>query len=228
MSRRKTHKEYVAEVEALGAGITVVGKYVNAITKITHCCAKGHEWDVKPNRILVGKGCPDCFRKRHDECLSKSHSEYVAQIDALNKGLTVVGEYIGNRSKITHRCAHGHEWDTKPSNVLGGSGCPYCAKNSTDANVFYLWQNADDPGVYKVGITSKRCANERIALCASRNGMTANIILMASVQDARDTERRALEIGDSVNYPDTIDGYTEFRRYSDEELGQVWRMAVAA
>ena len=58
--------------------------------------------------------------------------------------------------------------------------------------------------------------------------MTANIVLMAAVDDARDIERRALGLGDDPRYPDTIDGYTEFRRYSDAELGEVWRMAVGA
>ena len=115
-----------------------------------------------------------------------------------------------------------------PSDILRDKGCPHCVEHHTDANVFYIWENADDPGVYKVGITSERCADDRIAICTRRNKMIANIIVMATVDDARDIERRALELGDDPRYPDTVDGYTEFRRYSDAELGAVYQMAVQA
>lgn len=279
MARRKTHEEYVAEVEALGTSIKVVGKYQRSTEKITHRCAAGHEWEARAAHIVAGHGCPKCSGHL------VSHEEYVESIK--HRGFTVVGKYQGANKKITHRCANGHEWDAQPTSVKNGKGCPHCsghivthadyvesirgrgitvigtyqssdtkithrcaeghewdakptairhskqgcphcAEKHTDANVFYIWENADDPGVYKVGITSERCAGKRVSQCARDNKMTANVILMVSVQDARDIERRALKIGDSVNYPDTIDGYTEFRRYSDEELGQVWRMAVAA
>jgi hypothetical protein len=51
---------------------------------------------------------------------------------------------------------------------------------------------------------------------------------MAAVNDARDIERRAKQLGDDPHYPTDIDGYTEFRRYSDAELGAVYQMAVQA
>ena len=223
MPRKKTHDEYAAQVEALGRGFTVVGEYTYCVTPITHRCAEGHEWDKAPNDILGGSGCPNCSNNK-----KKTHAEYVAEVDALGKGFAVVGEYVGANTKIAHRCAEGHEWDTQPHNVLHGTGCPTCDRIASDANVFYIWENADDPGVYKVGITSERCAEKRIAKCTRNNNMTANIVLVAAVDDARDLERRALELGDNVNYPADIDGYTEFRRYSDAELGAVYQMAVQA
>jgi len=158
----------------------------------------------------------------------RDHTDYVARINALNNGITVVGKYQGAMGKIAHRCAKGHEWDMAPNCIMKGRGCPHCDRVASDANVFYIWENADDPGVYKVGITSERCAEKRIAICTGKNKMTANIIVMAAVDDARDIERRALELGDDPRYPDTLDGYTEFRRYSDAELGAVYQMAVQA
>lgn len=223
-TKERTHAEYVAEVNALdNKGITVVGEYVNKKTKITHRCAAGHEWDAQPSNILQGSGCPTCGGTK-----KKTHAEYVAEVESLKKGIKVVSDYVDIKTKITHRCSEGHEWDAQPLSILRGSGCPHCGQQGTDANVFYIWQNANDPGVYKVGITSERCADERIAICTRKNGMTANVILMASTPNARDIERRALELGDDPRYPDTIDGHTEFRRYSDAELGEVWRMAVGA
>lgn len=283
MPKKKTHAEYVAQVEALGKDFTVVGEYVNAHTKITHRCAKGHEWDVQPNSILRGYGCPACRSKTHAEyvaevkalgkgfevvgqyqdadtqiahrcaeghewnaaptnivnkgrgcpvCYAKefhvTHESYVAQIKALGNGIEVIGKYKDAKTKITHRCPKGHQWKAWPNYMKRGGGCPLCAKCHTDANVFYIWENADDPGVYKVGITSERCADDRIDICTRKNNMTANIVLVAAVDDARELERRALELGDDPHYPTDIDGYTEFRRYSDAELGAVYQMAVQA
>jgi len=223
-NKKKTHAEYVAQVEALDNGIAVVGKYEHGKKNLTHRCAEGHEFDARPNNILFGRGCPKCRAQR----LAKNHAEYVAEVDALGKGFEVVGEYLNAITKIAHRCAEEHEFEVTPKHILEGWGCPHCEKKASDANVFYIWENADDPGVYKVGITSERCAEKRIAICTGKNKMTANIIVMAAVDDARDIERRALELGDDPHYPATLDGYTEFRRYSDAELGAVYQMAVQA
>jgi hypothetical protein len=221
---KKTHAEYVAQVEALGTGIEVVGEYAGCATPITHRCAEGHEWDAAPKAILYANGCPDCFYGNR----RKDHAKYVAEVKALKKGFRVVGRYKNANTRIKHCCAKGHKWDAVPYKILEGSGCPHCDRVASDANVFYVWGNADDPGVYKVGITSQRCAEDRIANCARHNNMTANVIVMAAVDDARELERRALELGDDPHYPADIDGYTEFRRYSDAELGAVYQMAVQA
>jgi hypothetical protein len=222
-NKKKTHDEYIAEVEALGKGITVLGEYCNAKTKITHQCGEGHHWDTKPENILSGFDCPICLGLK-----KKTHEEYVAELAMNSIEFIVIGEYVNLKTKITHRCKKGHEWLATPSNILRGTGCPGCDKIATDANVFYIWENADDPGVYKVGITSERCGDGRITQCARQNSMTANIILVAAVDDAREVERRALDLGDDPRYPADIDGYTEFRRYSDAELGAVYQMAVHA
>jgi hypothetical protein len=134
--------------------------------------------------------------------------------------------YVNNCTKILHQCPEGHQWSAIPANIKRGRGCPDCSETATDANVFYIWENADDAGVYKVGITSERCADKRIGHCTRLNKMKANIILMIAVRDARDIENKALEMGESVDYPTSIDGHTEFRRYTDHELGKVYQLAV--
>lgn len=117
-----------------------------------------------------------------------------------------------------HMCVRGHEQEVQPSVIERRAG--------TDADVFYLWQNVMNKGVYKVGITSERCSDDRIENCAYRNGMKANIIFKLATPNAREIERKALQMGEPVDYPATIDGYTEFRRYTDKELGAVYKMAV--
>ena len=58
--------------------------------------------------------------------------------------------------------------------------------------------------------------------------MTASVIFKLATPNAREIERKALQMGEKVDYSSEIDGYTEFRRYTDQELGEVYRMAVQA
>ena len=162
----------MAEVVAINSGIEVVGKYVGNKVAISHRCAKGHEWQAKPNSILSGKGCLICAGKKQ-----KTHKEYSSEVEALNTGIVVLGKYSNCHSKITHQCSNGHQWEAAPSNILNGSGCPRC-KPGSDADVFYLWVNGKDPSVYKVGITSERRDEGRITDCSRHNNMTPRIIMM--------------------------------------------------
>ena len=221
-SKKKTHSEYVAELRLKNPEIKVVGKYVNAREKVEHECAEGHRWKTSPSVTLKGHGCPHCSG------WAKDHEDYCAELAMIGSNITPVQRYDGSHKKILHQCKKGHQWLTPPTHVLRGIGCPRCDRIASDANVFYIWENIQDPGVYKVGITSERLAENRIAKIAREPTISPSIILMASTPHARDIERRALELGDDPRYPDTIDGYTEFRRYSDAELGEVWRMAVSA
>lgn len=226
--QRLTHEEYVNYVSKMGKGITVLGTYVNMATPITHRCAKGHEWNPTPSNIGLGKGCTTCARERNIKARTITHEEYVKSVAKLGSGITVVGTYAGANTPIDHRCHEGHEWPVAPSEIKRGGNCSKCCEYASDANVFYIWASSEDAGVYKVGITSERCAEERIATCSRKHDVDANIILMASVPNAREIERKALQIGEEVDYSSKIDGYTEFRRYTDQELGEVYRMAVQA
>jgi hypothetical protein len=34
--------------------------------------------------------------------------------------------YVNNQTKLSWKCAKGHQWEAKPSNVKTGTWCPYC------------------------------------------------------------------------------------------------------
>ena len=60
----KSYDEYITEVSSINKNIIVLGQYVNARTKITHkCLLCDLEWDVAPDDILHGGGCPHCNDK---------------------------------------------------------------------------------------------------------------------------------------------------------------------
>lgn len=124
--RKKTHEEYVAEVAVKNPNIEVVGRYIDANTKIEHrCLIDGCVWDVTPNKVLsAGRGCPKCAGNYR-----RNHQEYVEELLIKNPNLEVVEKYIGANTKIKHHCLkHDVYWYITPSSALSGTGCPECGK----------------------------------------------------------------------------------------------------
>lgn len=221
---KQTTEQYSEWLNQDRRGYVALEPYAGAHKQIKHQCpvSKDHQWSAAPSNIKTGTGCPHCSGH-----VPQDYKEFLQQD---GRGITALEPYVSGHTTIMHQCpvSKDHQWSARPCHIKQGKGCPHCDRTASDANVFYIWENADDAGVYKVGITSKRCAEDRIVICTRKNGMTANVILKLAVSDARELERKALEIGEPADYPSTIDGYTEFRRYTDQELGEVYRMAVHA
>lgn len=133
--RRKTHEQYVKEIEKINHDIEVVGEYIDDTTKILHRCKlDGYEWMAKPNNILHGKGCPRCAK-----CERYGHEEYVKRVSNMNQNIEVVDTYVNDAVKILHRCKiDGCEWCATPNNILRGSGCPKC-NNSKGEKAISSW-----------------------------------------------------------------------------------------
>ena len=99
------------------------------------------------------------------------------------------------------------------------------APKSTDNDVVYIWRD-DVTGLHKVGITSDRLGEYRIG--GDNKGMDPRIVLMLKVDDARAVESKLLELGADPELDSSIDGYTEFRRLTDAELGEAVSIAYEA
>ncbi|XZN14367.1 hypothetical protein ACSW9O_16010 (plasmid) [Clostridium perfringens] len=133
MARRKTHEEFVKEVEEKYHGeYKILSEYINAKTKIKarHNC--GYEWEVKPYNLLNnGRGCPICGEIKRRKIRTKTHSEFVEEVrKKLGDEYSILGEYKGvnNKIKVRHNCSkcNNYEWEVIPSNLLKGQGCPSC------------------------------------------------------------------------------------------------------
>lgn len=133
--KNKTHEEYVKEVLDINPNIEVVGKYINAKTKILHKCKiDGYEWYSRPDNILHGQGCPRCSGVER-----YSHEEYVQKVAEINSNIEVLEKYINNKTKILHRCKiDGYEWCVVPSAILHGQGCPKCSGNAKMTQEEYI------------------------------------------------------------------------------------------
>jgi hypothetical protein len=60
--KKKTTETYIEELLSKNIHYTVIDEYISALTPILHECQEGHQWNVTPNKILAGRGCPSCAK----------------------------------------------------------------------------------------------------------------------------------------------------------------------
>lgn len=127
--KKRTHSEYVSEVNLISSNIEVVDQYVGALTKIKHRCKIcGHEWNVKPNSVLNGKGCPECAKLQRARSNTKTNEQFVSEVAMINQNIEVIGQYINSNAKIEIKCKLcGHVWLVRSADILMGHGCPKCS-----------------------------------------------------------------------------------------------------
>lgn len=61
MTKRKTHQQYLQDLEKINSGYEPLEQYKNAFTKIRHKCKKcGYVVMIEPHSVLSGHNCPVC------------------------------------------------------------------------------------------------------------------------------------------------------------------------
>ncbi|MBO3398508.1 hypothetical protein JJB71_13265 [Clostridium perfringens] len=147
--RTKTHEEFVKEIYNLyGNEYEILGEYINTRSKVLvrHNCKECsfHEWEIAPNNLLIGQGCPKCKGGKIRKYLVKTTERFKKEIkDKYGNEYTVLGEYKGAKTKILmkHNCkeCNYHEWEITPSSLLQGKGCPVCSGNITKLGINTIW-----------------------------------------------------------------------------------------
>lgn len=122
---RRSNQEYDEEIK--DSTFSRVDSYISANVEINHTCKVcNNTYLVRPNSVLRGHGCKFCENR-----VAKTTSQYIEELG--NRDITVLGEYIGNKANILHKCnICSVKWEANPNNVLSKeSGCPECAKDLT-------------------------------------------------------------------------------------------------
>lgn len=103
-------------------------KYVNARTKSTVICDKGHEYEITYNSFQQGHRCPHCAGKY----------KFYNTEDIVSKMIELESKYnfskfIYNGTKIpsTIICNNGHEYKCSWDNFNQGKRCPHCSNRKS-------------------------------------------------------------------------------------------------
>ena len=126
-NRRKTHEEFVSELNNITNTVTLKEEYKNAKTPILcECLVCGTLWRVRPTNLLTNKtGCPKCARLLSSLKQAYSHDWFLEQINSINPDITIEGEYNNSHKNIKCKCnICKNTWYATPSNLLKGTGCP--------------------------------------------------------------------------------------------------------
>ena len=133
--RRLTHEEFMEKFKKQNKhakNIEILGTYINNETKIgCKCKVCEHEWKSTPKNLLRGAGCPKCGKKRMGQKKTKTHEQFIQELEQINPNIELLETYINAHTKIKCKCKiDGYEWTPTPNNLLIGAGCPKCATNN--------------------------------------------------------------------------------------------------
>lgn len=140
---KKTHEEYIFELEEKNPYVESLERYININTPILHrCIIHDIQWNVAPINVLLGRGCVKCWRERNGKSLRKTHEQYVEELEKVNSGIIAIDEYIDIKTPIKHQClAYMHEWYTTPKSTLQGNGCPKCNQSRGERKISEWLEN---------------------------------------------------------------------------------------
>lgn len=120
---KKTHEDFLIEMNNIHPNIDVLEEYKNSKTKILcQCKIDKHKWYVKPSNLLIGQGCPKCAGR-----VKRTQEEFVKEIKLINPSIEIRGTYVDTKTKIECYCPiHNHTWNPTANALLNGQGCILC------------------------------------------------------------------------------------------------------
>ena len=128
--KRRTHEEFIHELEKITDTISVIDSYHKNTEPIKcKCLVCGHEGSPTPKSLLKGHGCPSCAGN-----VKLTHEEFIKKLkrDNPNYGsFDVLTPYGGMSAKIKCRCKICDTiWFPKANDLIRAqSGCPSCSGN---------------------------------------------------------------------------------------------------
>lgn len=128
--RKLTHDEQVAAIAKINPNVEVLEEIKGNETKVPcRCKICHHEWEIRPNDLKHGRGCPGCGIIKCANAHRLTHDEHVAAINKKHPGIEILEEIKSVNKKVKCYCKIcGYEWMAKPSSLKSGYGCPECGK----------------------------------------------------------------------------------------------------
>lgn len=227
---KKSHEEFVSEINLLHPNINVLGQYDgNAKHVLCECRVCGHKWDVLPNSLLSGHGCIICGNKRSGMVRSKTHQQFLDELSKVTTTIVPLEEYKTALTKIWVKCTEcGRMWQVEPNSLLQGKGCSVCnsirggkkLRKSHDQFVHELFEKYPNLVVnskyitmhHNVNFTCTECNNtfDRVAADIFYNGgcPICNVNNLPQRQP-KSLEKFLLDLQQTNGDISYIDGYTK-------------------
>lgn len=158
MRKTLTNLEFDTKCTSKGILYKRLDTYIGTKIAIKFQCNKCFNiWRARPDNILAGRGCPNCYQAK------SKHTDNTLDILLLEKQIyyTRVDTYINNSTPINFKCnICSNLWKATPGSILSKiSNCPYCPRYSLNGfkpnKEAYLYIIQID-NFLKVGITNRK------------------------------------------------------------------------
>lgn len=92
----------------------------------------------------------------------------------------------------------------------------------------YLWSVKDEPGLYKVGITSHKMGEYRISQVAKEAKFSPQLVFLVKVgyENAKVIERKMKRLGTPYKFSKKFYGHSEFRYLSPSEVAECVKLSI--
>lgn len=97
--------------------------YCNAV-----CQECGHKWNPQFEKLLLGRGCPECAIKKRSDGRMLTTNEFLEKLKNVHgEAYSMIGDYKGSIVKTKFKCKSCENiWEATPNKLLCGRGCPKC------------------------------------------------------------------------------------------------------
>ena len=130
-ARSKPHEQFVKDVAKVNPHVEIIGRYVNAKTKVlVRCKIDGYEWCADPRKLLRGAGCAVCANRivlASVNDIATTHPDFVKYF----KNKADATKYVaGSEEYVDAICPEcGYEKRIKICNLIRfGFACNECYK----------------------------------------------------------------------------------------------------
>ena len=131
---KKTHEQFMQEVNSLNPNVEILSQYINAKTKIKRKCTICGDISFMLPKGILGGICKGCASQKMHSLFSKSSEDYEKDFINKYKNYSLIDKYINAHTKIKiihNKCQKSFMFH--PSRIYDKTNhiCPYCyPKNS--------------------------------------------------------------------------------------------------
>ena len=127
---RKTHEEFVEEVNQKFEKIEVLSKFTGVDNPIIlRCKYHDYQWTTTPYSLMKGNlGCKFCVNEFLSNKFLYTKDDFCKKVNELTDGeYGVIGDYINSKTPILlYHTKCKHTFKMRPSNFLIYRSCPHC------------------------------------------------------------------------------------------------------
>ncbi|MHA1894128.1 MAG: hypothetical protein ACTSX4_06485, partial [Candidatus Helarchaeota archaeon] len=116
-------------------GILLSKDYTNKTIPLDIMCKRDHFFSIKPEHLLKGSWCNECFLEHKKEKATLELREFIE-----SKGGKLLSEYINAKTKVNVQCDNEHIWPALPDNIKQGHWCPYCSKGKGERIIRWYFE----------------------------------------------------------------------------------------